>query len=206
MLEPGGDQGVVQDARLPALLVHHGHAHLDQPAVALVQHHQDVATLGAEGASRLGGVVEAEHGGRGSPAQDPPARVQAGAEVAEPVGGAGLEQGHGVDAQAGPGHHAQGALRPDEQLGQVGTGRGPGAGPARGHQPAVGQRHLQAHHHVLDLPVAGGVLPGGAARQPAAHGGQGKGLGPVAQGDAVPGPQLGLQVITEGAGGHVGHQ
>ena len=59
--------------------------------------------------------------------------------------------------------------------------------------------------HVLDLPVAGRVLPGAPAGQPAADGGEVHGLGPVAKGVAVSHlAERGLEVGAEGAGPHVG--
>ena len=67
----------------------------------------------------------------------------------------------------------------------------------------VGQGDVEADGHVLDLAVAVGQLTRRPARQPAPDGGQGDGLGPVAHGHPVFGPQGVLQLVTEGPGGHV---
>jgi hypothetical protein len=49
---------------------------------------------------------------------------------------------------------AQGSLRADEQLGEVGSLGGAGR-TAGGDQRAVGQHDVEAHHQVLDLAVPG---------------------------------------------------
>ena len=61
-------------------------------------------------------------------------------------------------------------------------------------------------HHVLDLPVPVGVLAGAPAGQPAAHGGQVHGLGPVPERDTVTVPEPGLHVGAEGPGPKVGDE
>ena len=78
--------------------------------------------------------------------------------------------------------------------------------PAGPDDPAVGQHHLEADDHVLDLPVAVRVLAGPPAGQPAAHRRQVHRLGPVAEGEAVLAPQPGLHVGAEGAGPQVDDQ
>ena len=71
---------------------------------------------------------------------------------------------------------------------------------------AVGQHHLEADDHVLDLPVAVRVLAGTPAGQPAAHRREVHRLGPVAEGEAVAVAQARLDVGPEGAGPDVGDQ
>ena len=71
---------------------------------------------------------------------------------------------------------------------------------------AVGEDHVEALDHVLDLPVAPRQLARRPARQPPADGGQGDGLGPVAEGEAVGAAQLVLQDVAERAGPHVEDQ
>ena len=72
--------------------------------------------------------------------------------------------------------------------------------------PAVGQDDVEPDDHVLDLPVAGRVLAGRPAGQPAADRRQVDRLRPVAERQAVGGPQLGLERRAEGAGQDVDHQ
>ncbi len=79
---------------------------------------------------------------------------------------------------------AERALGAHEELVEVGAHRGARRA-AGGDLPTVGQGHVEAQHHVLDLPVAGGELAGRAAGQPAADGGQGHRLRPVAEGESV---------------------
>ena len=74
---------------------------------------------------------------------------------------------------------AQSAFGADEQLREVGAGGRTRPAPAGVDGGAVGQDHLEAAHHVLDLPVAGRVLARTPTRQPSAHGRQVHGLGPV---------------------------
>ena len=70
---------------------------------------------------------------------------------------------------------------PDEELGQVGPGGGAGTVALGVHDAAVGQHHLEPDDHVLDLPVAGRVLAGAAAGEPAADRREVHRLGPVAE-------------------------
>ena len=113
--------------------------------------------------------------------------------------------GRRVDAQARFGDHAERALAAHEELGQVGPGGGAGAVPLGAHGAAVGQDDLEAEHHVLDLAVAGGVLPGAAAGEPSAHRREIHRLRPVAEGVAGPDPaQRPLEIGAEGARPHVG--
>ena len=112
-------------------------------------------------------------------------------------------RGRGVQAQAGSGDDAQGALAAHEHLVEVGSGGLAGVALGVDHR-AVGQDHVEPDDHVLDLAVAGGELAGPAARQPAADRGQGHRLGPVPAGEAVGGAQLVLEVVAERAGQHVG--
>ena len=110
-----------------------------------------------------------------------------------------------MDAQPGLGDDAQRALAPDEELGQVRPGGGAGPLALGVHDAAVGQHHLEADHHVLDLPVPGRVLPRPPAGEPAADGGEIHRLGPVAEGVARADlAERGLEVRAEGAGPHVG--
>ena len=77
---------------------------------------------------------------------------------------------------------------------------GPRPGAAGADDTPVGQDDLEPDDHVLDLSVAGGVLPGPATGQPPAHGGQVHGLGPVPQGvpRAVRPAGSGFEVGPEG--------
>ena len=80
------------------------------------------------------------------------------------------------------------------------------AGPSPGvDHGAVGQGHLEAHHHVLDLSVARRVLPRPPARQPSAHRGQVHRLRPVPEGGALA-AQGRLQVGPEGPRPDLGEQ
>ena len=106
------------------------------------------------------------------------------ANVANPKARRPSPGGPGVEAQAGRGDDPEGALGADEQLGQVRAGGRPGAAPVGADDAAVGQRDLEADHHVLDLPVAGRVLAGPPAGQPAADGREVHRLGPVPEGVA----------------------
>ena len=154
---------------------------------------------------RSASVVEAQAGGRSAALQHSAHGVDAGGEGTEAVGGAAFVGGRGVEAEAGAGDDAEGALGAHEELVEVGPDGGPGR--AAGADPAsVGQGDVQPQHHVLDLSVAGGELAGGAAGQPTADGGQGDGLRPVAQREAVVTAQGDLEVIAEGAGGDVEHE
>ncbi len=152
-------------------------------------------------------VVEAEDGGGRPPPQDPAARLEAVGEGAEGEGPAPVGGGPGVDPQAGRGDHPERALAAHEQLGEVGAGGRPGGGALGAHHGPVGQDDLEADHHVLDLPVAGGVLARAPTGQPAADRGQVHRLGEVAEGVAVADrPQGRLEVGTEQSRRDVGHQ
>ena len=176
---------------------------VDQRRVALVEHEQDRRVAGLVAAVGLDGVVEPQHRRRGAPAQDAAAGVEPVDERGEAVGQPPLVHGRRVQAQAGRGDDAEGALAADEELVEVGAGglAGVALGVDGG---AVGQDHVQADDHVLDLAVAGRQLAGAAAGEPAADGGQGHRLRPVAAGEAVARAQLVLEVVAEGAGQHVG--
>ena len=94
---------------------------------------------------------------------------------------------------------AERALGAEEQLGEVGSdGRRRGA--AGAHDLAVGEDDLEADDEVLDLAVAGGVLAGAAAGDPAADRGEVEALREVADGQAVAALQLGLEVRAERPG------
>ena len=110
--------------------------------------------------TRLGLVVQAEHGRGGAPPQDPAAGVEPGGEGGEAEGPPALAHRHRVDPEPSLGDDPEGALAAHEELGQVGTRGRAGRVAAGADHPAVGQHHLQADDHVLDLPVAVGVLAG----------------------------------------------
>ena len=136
-----------------------------------------------------------------------PARLEALGEGGEGEGPAPVGRGPGVDPQAGRGDHPEGALAAHEQLGEVGAGGRPGGVALGAHHGPVGQDDLEADHHVLDLPVAGGVLARAPAGQPAADRGQVHRLGEVAEGVAVADrPEGRLEVRTEQPRRDVGHQ
>ncbi len=103
------------------------------------------------------------------------------------------------------GDHAERALAADEELGEVGPGRRTWPGATGAHDPPVGEHDLEPDGHVLDLPVAVGVLARAPAREPAAHRREVHRLGPVPEGEAVS-PQRVLDVRAEGARPEVGHQ
>ncbi len=96
-------------------------------------------------------------------------------------------------------HDPQRALRPDEQLVEVGAD-GSGRGAAGAHDAAVGEHDLEADDEVLDLAVARRVLAGAATGDPAADRGQVEALREVADAQVVTG-EFGLEVGSERAGG-----
>ena len=71
---------------------------------------------------------------------------------------------------------------------------------ARAHDSPVGKNHFKTGDHVLDLPVAGGVLTRTATSDRPSDGRQSDGLGPVADRDPMSGGKLALEVVPEGAG------
>ena len=160
--------------------------------------------VAAVAARRLDGVVEAQHGRRRPAAQDRPAGLDAVGErrrtctpPAAPSAGSGWARSHTlvIDAER--------ALGAEEQLGEVGPD-GAGRRAAGAHDRAVGEHDLEADDEVLDLAVAGGVLAGAAAGDPAADGGDVEALREVADADS---PwrclQLVLEVGPERAGEHL---
>ena len=149
---------------------------------------------------RLGLVVEAEDGRGGAPPQHPAAGVEPVGEPVEPVGGPAAPGRPGPHPQRRLGDDAERALAADEDLAEVGPGRRPGVA-AGAEPPAPPVHHLETDHHVLDLPVPGGVLTGTPAGQPAADGRDGHRLRPVPEGDAVgrPGRVRGRRRTCRGA-------
>ena len=106
-----------------------------------------------------------------------------------------------VQGQRHPGDDAHCALRPQEDVAEVGSGCRPGC-PAEFDQGAVWQHHLERVHHVLDVAVGGRELAGSPGRDPAAHGAQGDRLRPVADGEAQCGDRLlGYQAVDPGVEG-----
>ena len=208
--QPPLDQALVQRLRPRlggALLVDDLERGRQDVEVGLVEDDEDVGVAQFEVPIRLRLVVEAEDGGRGAAAQDPAARIEAGGEGREAEGPPLLRRGHGMDAQPGLGDDAQRALAPDEELGQIRAGGGARPLALGVHDAAVGQHHLEADHHVLDLPVTGRVLPRPPAGEPAADGGEIHRLGPVAERVARTDlAERGLEVGAEGAGPHVGRE
>ena len=108
-------------------------------------------------ASELLGHPEQRHGGRDGRHRDPGGRV--------PWGG-------GEEPQHGPGDHAERALGPDEELGEVVAGVVLAQAAQPVPDPAVGQHHLEPEHELAGHPVAqhggaagvgGEVPPDGAA-------------------------------------------
>ena len=204
--EPPVDQGVGQPLGPVALAVHHGQGGIDQRRVRLVQHDEHVGVGQFERPGRLGGIVEAEDGGGRTPAQYAAAGVQSLVEGGEAEGPPPFALGDRVDPEASFGDDPECALAAHEQLGQVGSGGGSGGVPAGPDHPSVGQHHLEADDHVLDLAVAVRILTGTATGQPPAHGGQVHRLGPVAEGQAVSLAEAGLDIGAEGTGPEVGNQ
>lgn len=97
------------------------------------------------------------------------------------------------------GDHAQRALGSDEDLVQVRPDRLARL-TAGGDDRAVGEHDFESHDDVLDLAVAGRVLPGAPTGRPTADGRQRHGLWPVSDGQTMLAAQLRLEVIAEGAG------
>ena len=120
--EPPVDEAVVEHGGTGALGVDHGQGGVDQGRVGLVEHDQDVGVGPVEGAARLGGVVEAEDGRGGTPAEDAPTGVETIGERREPEGPAALALGHRVHPEPALGDDPEGALTAHEELGQVGAG------------------------------------------------------------------------------------
>ena len=188
MLEPGVEHRGVVDGRARALLVHHAQHAVEQRRVAFVEHEQDGGVAGPEVAVALDGVVEPQHRRRRAAPQDAPARVEAVDERCEAVRGSHLGGRRRVHAQPGAGDDPERALAAHEHLGEVGSDRR--ARRAAGVDgAAVGEDDVEAEHHVLDLPVAGGELARAPAREPPADGREVDRLGPVPEGDAVLGAQ-----------------
>ena len=102
-----------------------------------------------------------------------------------------------------PRHDPQRALRPDEQLVEVGAD-GSRRGAAGAHGAAVGEHDLEADDQVLDLPVAGRVLACAATCGPAADRGQIEALREVADAQVVTGEFV-LEVRPERAGRDLDH-
>ena len=94
-----------------------------------------------------------------------------------------------MGAQPHPGDDAERALRPGEQLVEIGAD-GAGRAAAGSDHGAVGEHDLEADDHVFDLAVAGRVLTGAATCHPATHRRQVEALREVADGEPVLGPQL----------------
>ena len=188
MLDPFGHELIVgSGAESLAHLVHDRHRGVDDQPVALVEHQQGARrAVAAATACRFGGVVEAQHGRGGAAPEDLPARLEAVGERGEVIRRPALGGRNRVGPQPHPGDHAERALGADEQLGQIGPDRGRG-GAAGADHPAVGEHDLEADHHVLDLAVAGRVLAGAAAGDPAADRGELEALREVADGEPVVG-------------------
>ncbi len=81
--QPAVDQVGAEHLAAAALVVDDGERRGHQGRIALVEHDEDVGVGQVEGASRLGRVVEAEHGRGGAAAQDAAAGVQAVGERGE---------------------------------------------------------------------------------------------------------------------------
>ena len=184
-----------------ALVVDDGHGAGEHVGVGLVEHDEHVGVALLEVALRLGLVVEAQHGGRGAAAHDAPARLEARRRTTSKpkarrswAGGSGwMRRRASVMTPSVP-------SLPTKSWVRFGPGRGAGALALGAHDAAVGQHHLEADDHVLDLPVARRVLPGAPAGQPAAHRREVHRLGPVAERVAVADPaQRLLEVGAEGA-------
>ena len=177
---------------------------LEDVEIRLVENDEDVGVALVEVPFRLRLVVEAQDRRGRAAAENSAARLQAFGEAREPEGSALLGRREGMDAEAGLGDDAERPLAADEELGQVRTRRGPGSLALGVHDTTVGQHHFEADDHVLDLPVAGRVLPRPAAGQPAADGGEIHGLRPVPERVARADPaERRFQIRAESAGSHV---
>ena len=113
-----------------------------------------------------------------------PAGLDAVGERAERVRRTAVVRRHGVGPQPDPGDDAERALRPEEQLVEVGPDGG-GRRAAGAHDGAVGEHDLEADDDVLDLAVAGRVLAGAAAGDPAADRGDVEALREVPDAEPV---------------------
>ena len=175
--------------------------------VGLVEHDEDVGVAVLEVPLGLRLVVQTKDRRRRAAAEDHAAGLEAGGEGREAEGAPSLRRRQGVQAEACLGDDAERSLAADEELRQVRPGGGSGSLALGVHDPTVGQDHLEADDHVLDLPVPGGVLPRAAAGQPAADRREIHGLGPMAERVARPDfPQRRLQIRAERAGPHVSGQ
>src|SRR5208283_6047735 len=95
-----------------------------------------------------------------------------GLEARKAKGAPFLRGRQGVDAKASFGDDAEGSFAAHEELGQVGSGGSAGTMSFGPYDAAIGEHDFEAEHHVLDLPVAGRVLPRTTAGQPSADGRQ----------------------------------
>ena len=185
---------------LQAAAVDHGHGGVDDGLVALVEHEQHtVRSVAASTAGRLLGVVQPKHRRRRSVAHHESAGLDAVGERVERVGRPALVGWQRVSPQPDPGDDREGALRAEDQLGEIGTGGGRRC-TTGADDGAVGQHGLEADDHVFDLAVAGRVLTGASGRDPAADGGQVEALREVADRQTVLVLERAFEVGSERAG------
>src|SRR6478672_8471692 len=94
---------------------------------------------------------------------------------------------------------AERALGTDEKLQKIGPDGSPSA-VTEANEVTVGQDDVESVDHVLDLAVPGGELTSASARDPAAHGADGVGGGPVPQRHAILRLDLLLEDVAENTG------
>ena len=123
--EPLVHQGIVELRRRGALLGDRRHHGVDQPRLAFVEDDEGARIVEVEHPLGLDVVVQPEHGGGCSPAEDAATCVEAVEERAEPERRAALRMRRGMHPQGGLGDHTEGALAPDEDLVEVGADGGP---------------------------------------------------------------------------------
>ena len=122
----------------------------------------------AERDADVGLVVQAHHGRVQLFLCGAPNRDQSLAERFEGVGAVRHDARRGTDRERRLGHDPERPLASDEQAGEIGPGRRGRRGP-RANDRSAGEHDLEPQDHVLEPPVARGLLPGGARGDPAAH-------------------------------------
>ena len=156
----------------------------------------------SEASLRLRRVIKAQHG-RSRPApKGSPERLEAVGETWERPRRASFFGGDRVRPEPCSGDDAERALAAHEHAREVrahGRARpGPPSGQlARVHDGPVGKNHFETGDHVLDLPVAGGVLARAATRDHPPMVASVDRLGPVTDRHRVPRAKLPLEIVPE---------
>ena len=205
-----GRPGVIERLRPGlgrALSVDDVHGAGQDVGIGLVEDDEDVGVAQLEVPFRLGLVVEAQDGRGGAPAQDPAAGLQAFGEGREAEGAPFLRRRQGWMRSRASVMTPSVPSLPTKSWVRFGPGGGAGPLPSVCTTRPSASTTSRPMHHVLDLPVAGRVLPRPAAGQPAADGGEVHGLRPVAERVARTDlAERALEIRAEGAGPHVGRE